>query len=563
VVHARPVYRPGLRRRVGHTYELASLILRSGLFASGSQTRIHRHVETLRHWGTTLAGLAAAAAERGPDKPIVYDDRGVLTAGELHERVNRLAAGLPLDGPRPRVGILCRNHRGMVEALIAAGTCGAETVLLNTGFGAGQLRGVLSELRVDVLVADAEFAPLLALVPPALRRQVVWADSAGGEGPTLGQIIEATPYRRFEPPAVQGRTIVLSSGTTGRPKGARRPPRPGLGPLASLWSRIPFHTRDTVIIEAPIFHTWGFAAMQIALGMRCPIVLHRRFGPEATLHAIAGHRRPVLFAVPVMLQRIMELPDEVLRRYDASALRIAAVSGAAMPGDLATRFMDSFGDVLYNVYGSTEASWVSIATPRDLRVHPGTAGRPPRNTSLAILDDDGRPVPRGEIGRIFAANEMLFEGYTSGEPTEAWEGLLNTGDLGHVDRAGLLYVDGRADGLVVSGGENVVPRDVEDVLARISGVREVAVIGVPDEEYGQRLAAYLVLDPGARLTADSVRDHVRDQLARFAAPRDVHFIAELPRNATGKVVPRRLRGLEGGQTRRAPSGSWIRTSEPA
>jgi len=563
VVHARPVYRPGLRRRAGHSYELASLLLRSGLFLSGSQMRIPRHVSALLHWSTSLPGLAAAAAARHPDKPAIIDDEGVVTAGELHERTTRLARGLPLEGPRPRIGILCRNHRGMVEALVAAGKVGAETILLNTGFGAGQLRGVLTELRVDLLIADAEFAGVIAMVPLALRRQVVWADSVGGPGPTIGQLIESTEPGELEPPQVQGRTVMLSSGTTGRPKGARRPPRPGLWPLASLRSRIPFHTRDTMIIEAPLFHTWGFAAMQIALGMRCPIVLHRRFSPETTLRAISERRRAVLFAVPVMLQRIMELPVEVRSRHDTSALRLTAVSGATLPGDLATRFMDAFGDRLYNVYGSTEASWVSIAGPRDLRAAPGTAGRPPRNTSLAILDDEGRPVPRGGIGRIFAANEMLFEGYTSGEPIPAWEGLLCTGDLGHLDKKGRLYIDGRQDGLVISGGENIVPREVEDELSRLEGVREVAVIGVPDEEYGQRLAAYVVRTPGSALTTDAVRDHVRNQLARFAVPRDVHFIPELPRNATGKVVHRRLTGMERGGARRAPSGSWITSTEPA
>ncbi|TDE17851.1 AMP-binding protein, partial [Actinomadura sp. 6K520] len=266
----------------------------------------------------------------------------------------------------------------------------------------------------------------------------------------------------------------------------------------------------------------------------------RRFDPAQTLRAIASHRETTVFAVPVMLQRILELPPETRTGHDASSLRIVAVSGAALPGDLATRFMDEFGDRLYNVYGSTEASWVSIATPRDLRMDPRTAGRPPRNTSLAVLDAEGRRVGRSTIGQIFAANELPFEGYTGGEPMEVRDGMLATGDLGHVDHRGLLFVDGRADGLVVSGGENVVPRDVEDALLRLPEVGEVAVVGVPDEEWGQRLAAYIVLRPGARLEADAVRDYVHEQVARYAVPRDVRFIPELPRNATGKVVHRWL-----------------------
>ncbi len=283
----------------------------------------------------------------------------------------------------------------------------------------------------------------------------------------------------------------------------------------------------------------------MAWALRAPVVLHRRFDPEQTLRTIASHRDATVFAVPVMCQRILELPPDVRDRYDTSALRIFALSGAALPGDLATRFMDAFGDRLYNVYGSTEASWVSIATPHDLRLDPRTAGRPPRNTALAIVDDDGRKVGRSTRGQIFAANELLFEGYTGGEPMEVRDGLLATGDLGHIDHRGLLFVEGRSDGMVVSGGENILPKDVEDALLKLPEVQEVAVTGVADDEWERRLAAYIVLRPGTRLDADTVREYVHAQVARYAAPRDVHFIPELPRNATGKVVTRWLSARPG------------------
>ncbi|KAB2349785.1 AMP-binding protein [Actinomadura rudentiformis] len=528
---------------MGHIRDLAALLTRTGLLLSGSPQRLFHQFGLLRLWGTTLAGVVVSGAARSPDRPAVIDEEGILTFAELDDRTTRLAVGLPLEGPRPRVGVLCRNHRGMVETLVACSKRGVEVVLLNTGFGAGQLRNVLTELRMDLVVADAEFAPLLAALPQSLRRVVVWADRPGdpaGAGRTIEQIVYASPAPELRPPQINSRTIVLSSGTTGRPKGARRPPRPGLWPLASMTSRIPLRARQTMIVEAPLFHTWGYAALQMAWGLRAPVVLRRRFDAEGTLRAIAGHRDVVVFAVPVMIQRIMDLPERVRGRYDTSSLRIVALSGAALPGELATRFMDAFGDVLYNVYGSTEASWVSIATPRDLRADPRTAGRPPRNTRLVILDDRDRPAARSTIGRIFAANELLFEGYTGGEPTEVRDGLMSTGDLGHVDHRGLLFVDGRADDLVVSGGENVVPRDVEDALLKLPGVHEVAVVGVPDDEWGQRLAAYIVTRPGADLDPEDVRSYVHTQVARYAVPRDVHFLAELPRNATGKVVHRWL-----------------------
>ncbi|WP_084265162.1 AMP-binding protein [Actinomadura macra] len=574
MVHARPVYRPGLRRRIGHSRDLSALLVRTGLLFSGGlgPSGTLRQLGALHRWGTTLAGIVIGAAARSPGKTALIDDEGALTFAELDEQAARLAAGLPLQGPRKRVGVLCRNHRGMAVTLVACSRRGAEVVLLNTGFGTSQISAVLSELRPDLLIVDAEFAPLLGGVPLALRKNVLWADRH--PGPSISKIIASVPRSKTtaEPPQIQGRTIMLSSGTTGRPKGARRPPRPGLWPLASMTSRIPLRARQTMIIEAPLFHTWGYAALQMAWALRAPAVLHRRFDPEQTLHSIAAHRDVTVFAVPVMLQRILELAPEVRAAHDMSSLRIAAVSGAVLPGDLATRFMDEFGDRLYNVYGSTEASWVSIATPRDLRLDPRTAGRPPRNTSLAIIDAQGTRVGRSTIGQIFAANELLFEGYTGGEPMEVRDGLLAIGDLGHIDHRGLLFVDGRRDGLVVSGGENVVPRDVEDALLRLPEVHEVAVVGVPDDDWGQRLAAFVVLRPGARLAADTVRDHVHAQVARYAAPRDVHFIPELPRNATGKVVHRWLTARPGPEpegrvawpaTRPEPTGRAGRAVTPS
>jgi acyl-CoA synthetase (AMP-forming)/AMP-acid ligase II len=328
---------------------------------------------------------------------------------------------------------------------------------------------------------------------------------------------------------------VLTSGTTGTPKGARRPTPGGFGPLASIIDRIPLRAGVRMMIAAPLFHTWGLAGLQIALALRATVVLRRRFTPPDAVETLIRERCSALIAVPVMLQGLMELPARDLPRLD-----VVAVSGSALPGGLATRFMDRYGDVLYNLYGSTEASWASIATPADLRAAPGTAGRPPHGTRVAVLSPDGSPLPPGTPGRLFVGNEMLFEGYTDGAGKEVRDGLLATGDLGHVDADGRVFVDGREDDMIVSGGENVFPSEVENLLADLPGVREVAVIGVPDDAYGQRLAAYLVPHPGATLDADAVRDHVRAHRARFCVPRDVVLLDALPRNATGKVLKRDL-----------------------
>jgi len=271
------------------------------------------------------------------------------------------------------------------------------------------------------------------------------------------------------------------------------------------------------------------------------MVLRRRFDPEETLSAVQQSRADVLAAVPVMIQRILELPDETLAKYDLSSLRITSLSGSALPGELAIAWMDRFGDSVYNLYGSTEVAYATIATPEDLRAAPGTAGRPPRGTVVRLFDDAGHEVPRGEVGRIFVGNEMSFEGYTGGGNKEAIDGLLSSGDVGHIDPGGRLFIDGRDDEMIVSGGENVFPREVEDLLADLDGVIEVAVIGVDDPEFGQRLKAFVVLADGAELSSDDLNAHVKANLASFKTPREIEFLDELPRNATGKVLKRELR----------------------
>ncbi|MGW4498700.1 AMP-binding protein [Micromonospora sp. NPDC004336] len=507
-------------------------LTRRGLLTPGRPSRIAAQLGALRKWGLSLGGELRQAAARNPDRTVVIDEGGAaLTYAELLDRAERTARAMRAAlGVRAgdRIGVLCRNHHGLIETIVAATLLGADAVLVNTGLSAAQLATVAEEQRLRVLVHDAEFAERVVGLPAEVQR----LDERARE-----ELVTGASPGALRPPDRDGRIIVLTSGTTGAPKGARRPTPHGFGPLVSIIDRIPLHAGDRVLIAAPIFHTWGFAALQVCFALRATIVLHRRFDPTATLAALAEQRCDALFAVPVMLQRLLEVPPPDPR----PPLKVVAVSGSALPGGLAPRFMDVYGDVLYNLYGSTEVSWASIAGPADLRAAPTTAGRPPRGTRLAILGAAGEPMPDGAVGRIFVGNEMLFEGYTSGATRERHDGLLDTGDLGRVDADGLLFVDGRADDMIVSGGENVFPSEVEDLLAGLPQVREAAVIGVPDPEYGQRLAAFLALHPGETLDPEAVREYVRHYLARFSVPRDVVFVRYLPRNATGKVLTRELR----------------------
>jgi acyl-CoA synthetase (AMP-forming)/AMP-acid ligase II len=334
--------------------------------------------------------------------------------------------------------------------------------------------------------------------------------------------------------------VILTSGTTGSPKGAQRKQPESLDPAAALFSKIPLRAGEPTMIAAPMFHSWGFVHFTLGMGLGSTLVLRRKFDPEDTLSATAQHECTALVVVPVMLQRIMELPVETIDRYDLGALRVIAASGSALPGELAVKLMDRFGDVLYNLYGSTEVAWATIATPEDLRAAPGTAGRPPRGTVVKLLDEQGDEVPEGQTGRIFVGNEMAFEGYTGGGSKESMRGLLSSGDVGHFDAGGRLFIDGRDDEMIVSGGENVFPREVEDLLADHDAVDEVAVIGVDDEQFGQRLKAFVVVTRGAEVDAEELKDLVKANLARYKVPREIEFLEELPRNATGKILKRDL-----------------------
>ena len=531
-----------------HKLEVLRTLLETGLFEPTRPDRVLRSLSALRRWGATPAGSCASAAARYGSRIALVDERGSLTYTELHSRTNALARELRLAGVSEGdgVAIMCRNHRGFVEATLACSKLGAGALYLNTAFAGPQIVDVLQREGSTAVIYDAEFAELVREGAATRLRFIAWSEPGSlsphdAGDPLIEDLISRGDDAELQPPVEKGRVVILTSGTTGTPKGATRAQSDSIEPIASLFSKIPLRARETTVIAAPMFHSWGFAHLLIGLPLVSTLILRPRFDPEDTLKAIAQHRASALVVVPVMLQRILELPPETIARYDVSSLKVIAVSGSVLPGELARRVMDAFGEVLYNLYGSTEVAWATIATPEDLRAAPGTAGRPPMGTVVKLLDADGREVPAGEGGRIFVGNEAMFEGYTGGGSKEVIRGLMSTGDVGHFDAGGRLFVDGRDDEMIVSGGENVFPREVEDLLADYQGVEEVAVVGVPDEQFGQRLRAFVVARDGAELTAEILQDHVRANLARYKVPRDVVFVDELPRNATGKILKRELR----------------------
>jgi acyl-CoA synthetase (AMP-forming)/AMP-acid ligase II len=516
----------------------------AGVIAPMRPDKALRVARTFLRWGASPATGVATASIEHPHEIAILDERGALTWDRLHRRSNALAHAFAAMGigPGDGVGVMARNHRGFLETTLATAKLGASALYLNTMFSGPQLVDVMKREGPKALIYDEEFEGLLAGVEPGVQRVVAWHDGAPPAGKaTVEQLIADGVDSDHQPPPDKPRFVILTSGTTGTPKGAQRTSPDGLMALAAVLDMIPFRSRQTMMIAAPLFHSWGFFHFVMSLPTASTMVLRRRFDPEGTLEAIERSRADVLGAVPVMVQRILALPDEVLGRYKLNSLRVVSLSGSALPGELAIEWMDRFGDSIYNLYGSTEVAYATVATPADLRAAPGTAGRPPRGTVVKLLDDQGKEVQRGDVGRIFVGNEMRMEGYTGGGNKEAIDGLLSSGDVGHLDEDGRLFVDGRDDEMIVSGGENVFPREVEDCLAGLGGIAEVAVIGVEDSDFGQRLAAFVVLEQGVTLSEAELGAHVKANLASFKTPREVEFLEELPRNATGKVLKRELR----------------------
>ena len=512
--------------RTVRTVRAAATVARANSRLGERPDRLLRAIAAMRPYGLSALGAGAAAVARTPERVAVVDDDGEVTYRELGQRANALARGLADSGiaEGTRVGLLAGNSAEFVEDLLAAQLLGATVVLLNTRFAPLQLAAVAKSERLDLLLADRDNAEP-ARVAKGVR--VVTGDErdrllASG----------ATPLRA----RTGARIVLLTSGTTGPAKGAVRPPGGELEGSAAVLGRIPLRAGDTRLVAAPLFHGWGLTHLLLALGMSATVVVQRSFDPERTLRAIERHDVRVAALVPVMLQRILELPPPVLASVDTASLRVIACSGSALPPRVATETMRRFGPVLYNVYGSTEVAVATIATPRDLAARPDTAGRPAPGAAVRILGADDAPVPSGATGRIFVRNAMQFTGYTGGSGKPVVDGLMASGDIGSFDRKGRLVVAGREDDMIVSGGENVYPRHAEEALAAHPDIVDVTVLGGPDEQFGQSLTAWVVRRPGAALDEDAVRQYAREHLARFEVPRTVVFLDRLPRNAMGKVL---------------------------
>jgi len=538
----------------------ARKMFEAGALKLESPQHIAALVSDIRRWGE-FGMIPAVNARRRPNRVAVIDDFGEMTFKELDDAANSVANGLLSKGVRggDGVAILARNHRWFLVSVYGAAKVGARIILLNSEFSGPQIKEVAEREGGKIVIYDDEYTAAVSQSEPELGKlralgvnpdRAESSAAADGDDPhastdeTLEELIARTGTKPPPKAAKHSSIIILTSGTTGTPKGANRSAPPSLAPIGGILSAVPFKSEEVTSLPAPMFHALGFLHATIAMMLGSTLVLRRRFKPATVLADIEKNKATAIVVVPVMLSRMLDELEKTSPKPDLSSLRIVFVSGSQLGAELATRSLKDLGPVIYNLYGSTEVAYATIAGPQDLSINPATVGPVVKGMKVKILDDNGNELPRGEVGRIFVGNFFPFEGYTGGGGKQIIDGLLSSGDVGYFDDNDLLYVSGRDDEMIVSGGENVFPAEIEDLVSGHPEVVEATALGVEDKDWGARLRCFVVKVEGSSIDEDAIKAYVKDNLARYKVPRDVVFLDELPRNPTGKILKRELREME-------------------
>ena len=524
-------------------------MLEAGAFKLEPPQNVAAMLADIRRWGE-FGMIPALNARRTPNRTAIIDDFGEITFNELDEAAHEVANGLLKMGVKggDGVAILARNHRWFLIAVYGCARAGARIILLNSEFSGPQIKEVSEREGAKLIIYDDEYFDAVSKADPELGKlRALGVNPDKEDSSSTDETLEDLVARSSGKPAPKATKhssiIILTSGTTGTPKGANRSTPPTLAPIGGVLSHVPFKSGEVTSLPAPMFHALGFLHATIAMMLGTTLVLRRRFKPAGVLEDIEKHKVTAVVVVPVMLSRMVDALEAMERKPNLSSLRIVFVSGSQLGAELATRALKDLGPVVYNLYGSTEIAFATIARPKDLSINPATVGPVVKGVKVKILDDNGNEKPQGEVGRIFVGNFFPFEGYTGGGHKQIIDGLMSSGDVGYFDEHGLLYVSGRDDEMIVSGGENVFPAEVEDLISGHPDVVEATALGVEDKEWGHRLRAFVVKTDGASIGEDDIKTYVREHLARYKVPREVVFLDELPRNPTGKVLKRELREM--------------------
>lgn len=485
---------------------------------------------------------------------------------ELMARARRAATGLRSLGVEAggSVALLLRNDHEFFEAAFAASALGAATVPINWHGSADEIAYVVNDSKAAVVVAHADLLlrvrdalPLSVTVlgvttPPSIAERF---GISAADATLPSDVAEWSNWRddfdELEEAYIgDPLSMIYTSGTTGFPKGVRRLPGTSDGSqaveyltqVAKLFGAWP---GMRTIVAGPMYHSAPYAyALVAARAYGAKLVLEDRFDPEEFLSLIERHRITSMYMVPTMFVRLLRLPQEVRDRYDISSLRHVSHTAAPCPPDVKRALIEWWGPIVDEFYGSTEVGFITGCTSEEWLAHPGTVGRPLPSSDVQVIGEDG-PVAVGESGEVFvrarANSDFTYFGKSEARAEVERDGLITCGDIGFLDADGFLYLCDRARDMIISGGVNIYPIEIEACLLKLDGIADCAVFGIPDDEYGESIAAAIKLDEGASLSADDIRTHVRSHLAGFKVPKVVTFHDSLPREDSGKMFKRKLR----------------------
>ena len=536
-----------LPRRARATARLAQ---NTGLLWEMHAAGLRAAARTLGREHPNPSAIYAIHAKNRPDHVALRHKDRVLTFAQLEERLNRLGQGLRRRGLERKQGalVVLRNRPEFVEISAGLQRIGASSIAVSWRSTAKELRYLLENSGARFVFFEHDLHPLIEEAVRELGFPKERLVSVGGDVPgcTPYESMLDTPPESVETDDEAAAVVTYTSGTTGRPKGAvRHFPRDTFVSTVEFIAETPMRVDDIHLVVCPLYHmtAYGFLTFSHLVGATC--VIADEFKPEPFLELVAKHRVTTTALVPTMLHRAVALGRDVIEKHRTRSLRAIFCGGSALTGALANDAMDVFGDIVYNFYGATETGLVTLGKPADLRAAPGTIGPLLPGNQVLLLDDAGKEVPVGAVGELFVKNSQLVAGYHKNDAAtkdSMREGYFSVGDLARCDTAGRYFIEGRKRDMVISGGVNVYPAEIEAALEEHPKIFEAAVIGVPDPEWGERVKAFVVAEPGEHLDLEEVKTFLRARLAGPKVPREYAIIEKLPRNPTGKVLKGELRG---------------------
>jgi acyl-CoA synthetase (AMP-forming)/AMP-acid ligase II len=502
--------------------------------------------------GTDILAMHAA---QQPDKPAVITDTGrTASYAELNRRVNRVASALQAMGMQRGDRCVQVQYNGVepIEVNHALRKLQCVATPMNYRLRGAEIAYLLNDSGARVIVAGPEFLPHIDEARPQVenaeqRRWIaVVGDAPAPEGWESYEDVVAggAEVEPETPPSITGPTMVYTAGTTGNPKGAYRPN--GVDPMVIFgWVQaFGLGNDDVHLLAGPGYHSapGAFASLQQIIG--ATLVTMRRFDPEQAVRLIEQHRVSTSFMAPILVKRILDLPEHVRQRYDVSSMRVLIVAAAPFPGDVKRRAVEYFGDTVWEFYGATETGIVTVIGPEDLLRKPQSCGRPMEGVEVVLLDDDGNEVGVDTPGELWSRSPGTFGEYLNKpEATQRnfRDGYFTVGDVAYRDEEGFIYICDRKVDMILSGGVNIYPAEIEAVLHTHPAVEDCAVIGVPDAEWGEQIKAVVKRREGAALSEDEVIAFVTERMADYKRPRSVDFVDDFPRDAAGKLLKRLIR----------------------